>query len=196
MPVIPPPPPPKKTQALADYFPKPGATLFYDFGNYAGGGNIVVRRKWEVKDKGVIEATAIKAGVVEGHPLLEGGKVKWLRNTPAKEKYSYRQTDSHLEFGTDSAGFEPILPLTAAEGDTWKSQLPNGDIRTYTVVKFDHYKDHPTVVIQDSAPYAADVEIVTSRTYAKGIGEVARTVNLEKKGMGKQLLAEMKLVDE
>jgi serine/threonine protein kinase len=198
LPTPPPPPPPvvKKSQSVGDYFPKPGATLFYDFGDYSRGGTVVVRRKWEVKDNGVIDATAIKAGVVEGHPLLEGGKVKWLRATPKKEQYSYRQTDSHVEFGTDATALEPILPLMAAEGDTWKAQLPNGDFRTYTVVKFDRYKDHPTVVIQDSVPYAADAEIVTVRTYAKGIGEVARTVNLEKKGAGKQLLAEMKLVDE
>jgi serine/threonine protein kinase len=195
-------PPPvvvKNTQALGDYFPKPGAMLYYDFGDYSRGANVVVRRKWEVKDKGVIEATPIRTGVVEGHPLLEGGKVKWLSARPLKkELYSYSQTESHVEFGTDSAAREPILQLTAAEGDTWKSQMPNGDMKIYKVVKFDRYKEHPSVVIQDSVPYGDDAEIVTVRTYAKGIGEVARTVNLETKGKaaGKQLLAEMKLVDE
>jgi serine/threonine protein kinase len=195
------PPPEVKKTPLADYYPKPGTTLFYDFVQYDGRTNRVLRQKWEFKDKGIIEATALKRGVVEGLPLLEGGRITWLNAMQAKEQYSYRMTDSQVEFGqhvkqTDSMVWEPVLPLTAAVGDTWKWQLPSGDFKTYTVVKFDQYKGEPSVVIRDSAAFSPDTEIVGLHTYVKGKGEVSRSVSLEKKGAAKQLLGEMKFVDE
>ena len=89
-------------------------------------------------------------------------------------------------------------------GDAWTWQLPSGETKKYTVLKFDKFKDkdkeRPSVIIRDTVPapsaIGADVEIVTTHTYAKGIGEVARSINLEKKGGGKSLVGEMKLVDE
>ncbi len=197
---MPPPPVVKKPQPLADFFPKVGAKLQYDVATYPSGA--ILRKKWEYKDKATIEITDVQSGVVEGKTLLQGGTVRLLRPMHVKETHSVKTTQNRLEFSsqfktTSSTLWEPILPLMAAEGDTWKGQLPSGgEFKKYTVVRFEQHKGKPAVVIRDSYPVAGDSEIVTERTYVQGIGEVTRTVTGEKKGEKPQLLSEWKLVDE
>lgn len=199
-PVVPPMPPVvRKPQSFADYYPKPGTTHFYDVATFAGGTKTAVRQKWEFKDKGVIEVTAIRGGLVEGSSLLEGGTIKWSRPLSAKQQFSYRTAEGRIELGThvkNVVTWEPILPLTAAVGDTWKWQMPNGDYKKYAILKVDTYKGQPAVVVRDSVTVAADSEIVTLHAFVQGLGEVSRTVSGEKKNEKSQLLSEVKLVEE
>ena len=130
--------------------------------------------------------------------------MKWLQQGKLKEVFHYKSTDRYVEFGTSfkegpkaapTILWEPILPLLALEGDTWKWQLPNGDSKTYRVEKFQDYKGKPAVVIRDSVALPPDGEMVTRSTFVKGVGQVSRSVYLEKKGAKPQLVNEVKLVE-
>lgn len=207
--VGPPPPPAKKKESFIDYVPKAGTTLFYDIGDYRGTNKAVVRQRWDVKDKGEIEVTNMKAGLVKDKPLLEGGTSVWAQTGQKKlGSYRYKTSGDHVEMGpyvqtTKTTVYEPILPRSGAEGDTWKWHFPNGDTKTYTIVKYDKYKNLPAVVVKDTMPgqdfqppLPEDTRVVTIHTYVKGMGEVARSVNVEKKDAKPLLVSEWKLVED
>jgi hypothetical protein len=163
----------------------------------------VTRQKWEFKDKGEIHISVSQSGKLVGPPLLEGGQVQWFtRPHPGNQKLTYRTNAGHIELGQlGSSVWEPILPESAAVGDSWEWAPPNSNVkRKYSIVKFDQYKGKPAVVIRDSipgtAPLPKDCEVVTSHTFVQGIGEVARTRVVEKKGERPLLLGEVKLVEE
>jgi len=207
-------PTPPVKESLADYFPKVGATLFYDVATYVPGNKTIgtmVRNKWEFKnptdskeikekelmDSILIESTAVRIGQIDG-TLLKGGKVVWAGGTQGRASVFLRSAGGHFEFGqqvpkSKTIFWEPVLPLAAAEKDTWKLPLPNGDVKNYSVLKIDKAKN--TVIIRSTMPAQPEGELVTVQTYLKGKGEVSRTDSLEKAGRP-QLLAEKKLVDQ
>jgi serine/threonine protein kinase len=201
-------PPKQGPQSLVEYYPRAGTSQIYDVASYplpeAKQRATVVRKKWDFKEDGKIESLTFQMGFLEGTSLLQGGAVKWLQQGKLKEVYNYKITDRHVELGTSfkldpkaapTIIWEPILPVLASEGKTWKWQLPNGESKTYTVEKFQVYKGKPAVVIRDAVAIPPDGEMVARSTFVKGIGQVSRAVYLEKKGAKPQLVNEVKLVE-
>lgn len=201
----PPPPPdtkklePPKKESLAGFFPKQGTTLLYNMATYGGGPPPVQQQKWEFKE-GVIDVSILKLGVIEKDTLLGKGKLIWVRPLQGKDQGYFRTTQTHFEIGqvlrqTNSVVWEPVLPVAAAEKDTWKWQFPTGETKEYAVMKFGTHKGKRAVIIQDSIPVPGG-KVVTQHTYVQGIGEVAKTQSLEKMNSPPQLLAETMLVED
>lgn len=191
----------RKPQSLTDYFPKAGETRFYDIATYAGGTKSVIRQKWEYKAGGIIETSTIRAGSVEGASLLQGGAVRWTVPVQRQLRLHYRTADGTLELGqfdrrNGTTLWDPILPLSAAEGDTGKWRLPTGNHKTWTLVKTENVKGKPAITIRDTISTGPDTTLVTVRTFIQGVGEVSRSVTSEKKGDKPTLLGEVKLVDD
>src|SRR5262249_42598315 len=166
----------------------------------------VVRQKWEFKDDGEIEVTAVKVGAVD-RPLLEGGKPNWAPQLPPQlqkmtETLSYRVADGRVELGrhvkqNGETVWEARLPLAATEGKDEKWQLlPSGDFKNYKVVKFGEHKGKRSVDLREWVSLSDNTQFVSTHTFVQGVGEVSRAVKVEKKGASPQLVREMKLVEE
>ena len=71
--------------------------------------------------------------------------------------------------------WEPVLKLGAKEGDTWEWKHPtSGDKKSFTLVKLGKDKDREIAIIREVFPVKGGEGAIT-HTYAKGIGEIARS---------------------
>ena len=177
---------PAAVNLTADYLPyRPGLVWVYDSAAFSTpGAASVLRTQLVHKEKGVIETTVLKQGVLKGDSLLDGDPVQWVKDVketlPSPQQY--RVGKEYVEVGQQPAGskeivWEPRLKLGAKAGDTWKWTMPDGGVKQYTLVRFEEHEGRLAAVI-DEVLAAKGEEMATQHLYGKDVGEVERETSL------------------
>ena len=184
-PATPVPPAPTIT---ADFYPLTPRELFYDVFQFIPNANAwaYTRQKLTFKEDGAIDLATVQQGLAY---TMDTSATPAARSVNLKGVPQHARIEaSMVEYGTlpnpkaKQFNYEPILKLGSKQADTWNLKLPDGDQRTYTVVAFSNWGEgKPAVTIRSSQPYTiagTGSQLVSTHVYAKGIGEVERTINI------------------
>jgi hypothetical protein len=168
--------------------------------------------KVRVGEADLITTTAIRSGIFPGGSLFGNPPLqpRWLRDLtklkipPAPIVTQHRLRDDTIEFRQIPAAplqpspwWDPVLKLGSKKGDSWSSDMPDGRTITYTVMDFKKDENQRFVVeIRRVARHPKDQSLWEESliTYARGLGEVRRSVAKQSTGLGVAVL-EMKYVE-
>ena len=197
--MVTPKPPEPKPAVTAEFFPLDDRVMNYDVYVAAPqSGWAYTRQKYNINPDGEILIATILQGttLVADTTKIPGAVPVNARPTPQK----VQTVDGRVEIGTlvdpktKQFAYEPVLKIGANQGDTWVYPLPGGDEKTYEVIAFSPWGDNvPSVTVRARQPFVAGgsgAEQVTTYVYAKGIGEVERTVKVvikDKDGAAKDI---------
>ena len=205
--------PPDTPRITSDYFPfHAGREVYYDYLQIARPkDNLIQQLKVQFAHPDQIQTTPFRGGIFPGTSLFVAmpPRPHWTVNLSEQKAATltsqYRVWEGAIEIkqtgtttGSDSAPWwDPVLRLGRKTSESWSTEIPGGRMVRYTVMGFTTDAGRSQVEIRRVVSNPKDTDRLEESmiVYARGVGEVRRTVGVRVGAASPVTISEMRLAD-